>query len=271
MTTAIPQKTDEVSESLDQWVRFCSTSPKPSLEGEVIQEQGLTITCCRTLWPMGNMAIFTAPVESHADLTHRVGIGHEDLVARGCSGVFFVADHLVESLQSAVPDVFARYGYAPEIKVMGMAANALVPPQRPMPALQYQTVGDPSSRRTIAELNAIAYEVPLEWGADFDERCDVWNHGAFGVIGYLDKRPAACSVTVPLNGRLYVAFVATAREFRRMGCAEAVMRRCLDEAAGATGLVRTILHASPMGHPLYTQMGYHDTMPFTVYVHGKGE
>jgi GNAT superfamily N-acetyltransferase len=174
-------------------------------------------------------------------------------------------------MRSAVPDVFARYGYAPEIKVMGMAADALVPPQRPLPALQYHTVDDPSSRRTVAELNAIAYEVPLEWGADFDERFGVWSHRAVGTIAYLDERPAACAVTVPLNGRLYVALVATAHEFRRMGCAEAAMRHCLDDAARATGLVRTVLHASPMGHPLYTQMGYHDTMPFTVYAHGKGE
>jgi predicted acetyltransferase len=76
-------------------------------------------------------------------------------------------------------------------------------------------------------------------------------------------------VTVPLDGRLYVALVATAHEFRRLGCAEAVMRRSLDIAARATGLVRTVLHASPMGHPLYAQMGYHDTVPFTVYAHAE--
>jgi len=32
-----------------------------------------------------------------------------------------------------------------------------------------------------------------------------------------------------------------------------------------TGLTRTVLHASPMGRPLYSQMGYHDTLPFTLY------
>jgi predicted acetyltransferase len=74
-----------------------------------------------------------------------------------------------------------------------------------------------------------------------------------------------------LDGRLYVGMVATAQEFRRLGCAEAVMRRSLEDAARATGLVRTILHASPMGRPLYSQMGYHDTAPFTVYAHAEGK
>ena len=73
-----------------------------------------------------------------------------------------------------------------------------------------------------------------------------------------------------MDGRLYMGFVATAHEFRRLGCAEAVMRRSLEDAAKSTGLIRTVLHASPMGRPLYSQMGYHDTVPFTVYAQAEG-
>jgi len=271
MTTESTPKSDEVGESLDQWVRFCSTGPNPARGGEIIRDPGLVIACCRTLWPLGNIAVFTAPVESIDDLSHRTKMAHECLVSRGCNGVFFVADNLVESLRSKVPDVFARYGYAPEITVMGMATDALAPPMHSFPELRYETVSDPASRRTVAELNAIAYEAPLEWGLDYNERVDVWSHGAIGIIGYSGDRPAACAVTVPLDGRLYVALVATAHDFRRLGCAEAVMRRSLEDASRATGLVRTVLHASPMGRPLYSQMGYHDTVPFTVYAHVEGK
>jgi GNAT superfamily N-acetyltransferase len=270
MTTESTPRIDEVSESLDQWVKFCSTGPNPACGGEIIREPGLIITCCRTSWPMGNIAIFTDPVESVADLARRAETVHECLTAQGCSGVFFVADSLIQSLQSQTPGVFARYGYAPILTVMGMAADALVAPVRPLPVLRYCTVSDSASRRTVAELNAMAYEVPLEWGHDYGERTDVWSHGAVGIIGYLHDRPAACAVTVPLDGRLYMALVATAHEFRRLGCAEAVMRRSLEDAAKSTGHTRTILHASPMGRPLYSQMGYHDTVPFTVYAHADG-
>jgi hypothetical protein len=58
-----------------------------------------------------------------------------------------------------------------------------------------------------------------EWGLNFNERSDLWNHGAVGAVGYLEERPAACAVTVPLDGRWYVAPVATAHGFRRLGCA----------------------------------------------------
>jgi hypothetical protein len=269
-TTSIP-KSDEVNESLDQWVRFCSTGPNPTRGGEVIREPGLIITCCRTIWPLGNAVIFTTPVESIDDLARRTDIANECLAVRECNGVFFVADNLVEPFQSKVPDVFARHGYAPEIAVMGMATDALAPPMRPLPELRYCTVCDVASRRTVAELNAVASEAPVEWGHDYNDRIDIWSHGAVGIIGHSNDRPAACAVTLPLDGRLYVALVATAHEFRRLGCAEAVMRRSLEDAAGATGLVRTVLHASPMGRPLYSQMGYHDTLPFTVYAHAEGK
>lgn len=265
MNNADTPKPHEASESIEQWIGFCSLGPNPARGGEVLREPGLAITCCRTLWPIGNMAVFNAPVESIADLSRRIRTAHECFSDRNCPGVFFIADNLVQSLEGQIPAEFARYEYAPVLAIVGMAADVLAAPVRPMPALRYCTVSDPESRRIVSELNAVAYEVPREWGQDFFELFNIWDHGAFGIIGYLNDRPAACAVTVPVNGRLYMALVATAHEFRRLGCAEAVMRRSLENAASATGLSRTVLHASPMGRPLYSQMGYHDTLSFTLY------
>lgn len=263
-TVAVPQL-DEIRESLDQWVKFCSCLPNPARGGEIIHEPGLVIACSQTVWPMGNLAVFTTPVESSADLTRRIEIVHSGLTERGCSGVFFIADSLVALVGAEASQVFARHGYEPMLAITGMATDALVAPVRPTPELQYCTVSDAASRRIVGELNAIAYEVPLEWGRDYDERTDVWSHGAYGIVGFVNDRPAACAVTVPLDGRLYMALVATAHDFRRLGCAEAVMRRSLEDAEKATGFRRTVLHGTPMGRPLYAQMGYHDTLPFTVY------
>ena len=265
MAGTTTHKSDEVSESVDQWVRFCITGPNPAKDGEISREPGLVIACARTLLPLGNVAVFTNPVQSAADLEHKAKTADSFFAARDCSGVFFIADHLVESLRSAVAEVFARSSYAPDMTVMGMAANSLAAPVRPLPPMRYSRVTDPDLRRVVAELNMLAYGLPFEWARDWDERVNIWNCGAFGIVGYLEDRPAACAVTLPLDGRLYVALVATAQQFRRLGCAEAVIRRSLEDAGAATGLSRTVLHASPMGHSLYTRMGYHDTLPFTVY------
>ncbi len=264
MTTVAMQPADEITESLDQWVKFCSTLPNRARGGEVVDGPGVRIVCCRTLWPLGNSGIFTTPLESGTDLERRIGTVHGFFRDRKCNGMVFVADHLTARMRDQVPEVFARYGFVPVVTITGMAADALLPPLRPLPDLDYRPVSDAAAYRTLWELNAVAYEVPPEWGPDGCEQSQL-GQPAFGLIGYRDGRPAACAVTVPIEGRLYMAFVATAHEFRRLGCAEAVMRRSLDDAARATGLRRMILHASPMGRPLYAQMGYHDTLPFTAY------
>jgi hypothetical protein len=44
------------------------------------------------------------------------------------------------------------------------------------------------------------------------------------------------------------------------------MRRVLDEARERWGTVRTVLHATPAGNPVYTRMGYRPTSTFHVYV-----
>jgi predicted GNAT family acetyltransferase len=63
--------------------------------------------------------------------------------------------------------------------------------------------------------------------------------------------------------------VATAADHRNKGYAEAVMRHSLARASAATGIRRTVLHASPAGAPLYASMGYRPTARFTMYMVGS--
>jgi len=258
-------ETDELAESLNQRMHFSLAIPNPALGGEIIREPGMLITCARTLWPAGNSALLTAPVGSVAELERKTEAADGCFAARNCRGVLFVADHLAESVRSEAPGVFARHGYSKATPVMGMAANGLAPPARALPDLDYSLVLGPVGHRTVLELNAIAHEAPLEWGEDYCRRINLWSRPLFGIIARLEDRPVACAVTLPFDGRLYAALVATVHEFRGLGCAEAVMRRSLEEAAAATGLSRTTLHATAMGRPLYLRMGYHDTASFTVY------
>jgi predicted GNAT family N-acyltransferase len=46
------------------------------------------------------------------------------------------------------------------------------------------------------------------------------------------------------------------RQHRKVGCAEAVMRKALAEAHRTQGLRRTVLHATAEGYPVYLRMGY---------------
>jgi predicted acetyltransferase len=76
----------------------------------------------------------------------------------------------------------------------------------------------------------------------------------------------ATAFAVPLNGVLYVAFVATAAAHRRRGLAELVMHRCLEKASEETGITRTVLHATADGYLSYVRMGYRPVDEFSIYV-----
>ena len=64
--------------------------------------------------------------------------------------------------------------------------------------------------------------------------------------------------------------VASAATEMNKGYAEAVIRHSLARAVAATGLRRTVLHATQAGQPLYTSMGYRPTSRFTMYALGTG-
>jgi predicted GNAT family N-acyltransferase len=81
----------------------------------------------------------------------------------------------------------------------------------------------------------------------------------------MDGAPAAGAFATPLEDALYVGWVATAKGHRGRGLAELVMRTSLEAAHRATGLDRTVLHATEAGFPVYVRMGYRAVVGFPVY------
>jgi GNAT superfamily N-acetyltransferase len=63
------------------------------------------------------------------------------------------------------------------------------------------------------------------------------------------------------EGCLFLFLVATMPEARRKRYGEAVVRYALQTAYQATGISRTVLHATEAGYPLYLRLGYHPVAP----------
>jgi GNAT superfamily N-acetyltransferase len=107
--------------------------------------------------------------------------------------------------------------------------------------------------------------MPLEWGHEALDREAIFAEDFWAYVGYRDGKPVSTSTAALIDKRLYVMMVATAVDEQKQGYAEAVMRRSLEEAARATGVGRTVLHASEGGAPLYVSMGYRPVAGFTMY------
>ena len=231
--------------------------------GEVVDLEGLRLANGRQPWFLLNAALLTAPVSSQVTLAAR---------ARAAIA-YFGREHrpwfLAGSqhwLGDGAPETLARLGLTKRGTVVGMVAAQLAAPARPLPEVETRRIDDARGRLALADLNAAVYDVAVEWvrGAVAGEV--LWHTPLYGYVAYADGTPVSTALAIPLYGVLYVGFVATALAYRRRGLAELVMRRSLEDATRATGITRTVLHATAAGYSVYLRMGYRPVDKFSLYV-----
>src|SRR5262249_1339166 len=147
-------------------------------------------------------------------------------------------DWVPEPLRPFADEAIGRLGLRPSVSIIGMSAEDVLPPVRPLPRLEYKVVSDLNTRNRLPHINSYAYGFPVEYGREaFTER-EIWDH-CRGYVAWHNGSPVATAAvsTLPgsLAGSLYVGFVATMPEAQRQGFAEAVMRHALAEQLRATG------------------------------------
>jgi ribosomal protein S18 acetylase RimI-like enzyme len=150
-----------------------------------------------------------------------------------------------------------------------MVADRLLPPRRPLAELEFRPVNDAETRRAYCEVNAAAYADPIDLVIQALGGEALWDR-TFGFVGYAGGEPVTTANTIVMGETLYMSLVATRPEQQEKGYAEAVMRHSLARAREATGLERTVLHATPAGRPLYLDMGYRPVAEFLGYAAGGG-
>jgi GNAT superfamily N-acetyltransferase len=253
---------DEIAESNRQlqeaWKLYARFSP----EGEAIDRVTLTFANAKQPWFLMNLCALRMPVTDQADLARR---------AQGALEYFSVQANpwvLTGSEDWFGPNAnlaLSTVGLVHKTDVMGMVAEQLLPPVRSFPDVELRRISDEQTRRALADLNADSYEVPREWARLAVGSPALWAENLFGTVAYINQEPASGAFALPIDDVLYVAWVATAKAHRRKGLAEMVMRESLAAAKKATGLDRTVLHATADGHPVYLRMGYRDVVRFPLY------
>lgn len=162
--------------------------------------------------------------------------------------------------------ILARFGLQEAMLATGMVADDIVPPVREVSGLELRSVADVETRQAVADINAISYDLPVEWGREIIDEEAVWPSTVFGSVGYSDGKAVSTATTLILEGIRYVMFVATLPECRQRGYAEATMRHSLERALAGTETKRTVLHATPMGRPSYERMGYRSVATYRFFM-----
>ena len=156
------------------------------------------------------------------------------------------------------PAIVADEGFTFSLDTVAMAAETLSPLRRPLPELEYRRVSDLETARELATVNAMAYAVygmPVAmWDCMGTMR--LWHPESYGYVGYVDGKAVSSAAVFPIDGAMYIAWVATVPEMHGRGYGEAVLRQAIEKAQAAMGKQRLVLHASVMGEPLYRSMGF---------------
>ena len=245
------------------WSQFAHASRS----GEVIENQGILAVTAGVAWPATNLAFLQSPVSSFAELADRIGVAKRFFADR-YPWLFVAFDEWVG------PDIDAHAVFASQNlrfvqESIGMVADGLSPVARQLPNLRFHLADDTQTLYEMASINAESYGMPLALVQEAVESGPHWASPAMTYIGYMDNEPVATAMTSPIGEVLFVGWVATRPARQRRGCAEAIMRHALEQQRAKVGQMRSGLHATPAGLPLYERIGYRPVARFELYLGGS--
>lgn len=234
--------------------------------GETREFPGVTVTSSDVVFPMFNAAVLTAPVSTAGELDDRIGTAARFFGERGLAWSFWVCqDWIAKDALSKVGIVFERNGLHLVIELPGMAAEQLVPPSHPLPALTIHRVSDEETRGDFSHIMSIAFGIPGTIAQAIYGSERTWLSGFKGYVGYAEDlavSSAAVIVTGPVAG---VYAVGTLPAYEHRGFAEAMMRHAIERVTEPEGIEYTVLQSSEAGFSLYKKMGYRAMTRYAVF------
>jgi GNAT superfamily N-acetyltransferase len=253
----------ELDESLRQFISTWKLIGKPFPEVDQRNKPGLAISWPNTRFPFYNAVFLTDQLTDACALEQTIPAAAAYMRARDTAGLFVVClDNLSGSAKRELHSFLANAKLVPSIPMTGMAGDILPMQVTRHPTLRFVRIGDDATIQAFAELNCVSYDIPVEAAESLVKEHALWRHQAFGVVAYEGDRPVATATAIVNEGCLFLFLVATATDARRKGYGEAVVRYALQTAHRATGIRRTVLHATDAGYPLYLRLGYHSTGKF---------
>lgn len=232
--------------------------------GEVVEQPGVTATWAGVEWPIVNVIFLSSRTSNLDDLRSRLqGVG-KFTEAKQQHGMLIACDAWLPQ-HADVAKLFQEHGWIQISLAHGMVCEN-VGGAVAVEGLECRRVEGSQLRRAAADINAAGYEVSPEMAREALDHESLWGEGCFGYVGYFEGTAVATSTTYVRNGYLYVALVATLPEFRSRGFAKAITSQSIQEASAASGLQRTILHATPVARSLYESLGFRTVTTFPMFL-----
>ena len=257
------QTNTELAESLHQFVTIWKKIGRPFPNVDQTDRSGLAITWPNIDFPFYNALFLTEELTDAEVLQDRVQSAAAELRAHQKGGWFVVClDNVHGAAKHSLPAIVSQAKLVDAIPMTGMAGDILPMEAPGHQALRFERILDDATIKDFAQINCFSYDVPVETSLSLVKEHTLWHEHAYGFVAYEGDRPVSTATAIINEGCLFLFLVATAPDARRKGFGEAVTRHALQTAHQATGIRRTVLHATEAGYPLYLRLGYHPTGRF---------
>jgi GNAT superfamily N-acetyltransferase len=254
---------ENVADNLRESFRVIAASRPP---GEVRELHGVSIASAGVTFQMFNAAFLSLPVASEPELTRRIMLAALYFQSRGLGWACWVCEDMLSEGKARRRSrrIFEEQGLRHSVTLPGMVAEAILPPVRPLPAMDVRRVGDAATHRDFCAIGSVCFHVPPAWFQEVFDSRSVWD-GFAGYVGYADGEPVSTTAIVVGGSAIGVYNVATLPGYQRQGFGEAVMRYALDDAMREHQLNRVVLQSTPAGLRLYERMGFRTVTRVAVY------
>jgi hypothetical protein len=256
----------EVIESVEQFASMWRVFVNDRGDADVTDRGGLAIRWADNAFPFWNMIFLREQIDDPRALADSLNDAARYMRARRHVGLVCVCEeYLGTSALAFLPDAVARVGLEFGLTMHGMAGDFLpIPPPTPS-ALRFARAITDDDLGAYADINSRGYGLPLDAGRAGLVGSSLWKERMQTWLGYEDGTPVSAAATVANDGCLFLALVATTPTAQRKGYGDATVRHALSEGARATGLTRTVLHASDAGFPVYQRIGCHKVCTIQAY------
>jgi len=215
-----------------------------------------------------NIALLDGPVtQADNGLEVRIAGAARYFRDRTLRWSFWVCEDLLDhATRKRVRQSFADFGMWSISRPPGMFAPKLLPPSRPLPAIECRRVSDKPLRQAFTEITSVAFEIPQTVAFAVYSQERAWRGDYQGYVGFVDGRPVAIVAVVVAGGAIGIYSLATLPIHRRRGYGEALLRAAVEDTRATTGIEPLVLQSTEAGYELYRRMGFHDATRFSVYL-----
>lgn len=233
-------------------------------EGSHIEDKKfLTVSWADTPFPFWNVIFLSKAVHSTEQLRAAADEAAAIAATKKQSGLICVCSNLLDKKTYERADsILSNAGYPDSTPITGMTAEPFPIALACPTTLRIERLKD---FQIPTELNCGAYGVPLA-AAQPSTLSEQFAQEAFIYVGYETDRPVCTAVVLVQEDVLYLALVATDENARNRGYGEAIVRHALQKAHERTDLTKAALHASMLGEPIYTRIGFRSVADFRWYL-----